>query len=63
MPPPGACACRPGARTHAQSVLPLPLVDVIVANVHEDAALDRLVAGCDAVVNLVAILHRGRGGV
>lgn len=42
---------------HAQEVLPLPLVDVTVANVHEDAALDRLVAGCDAVVNLVAILH------
>jgi uncharacterized protein YbjT (DUF2867 family) len=31
------------------------------ADVHEDAALDRLVAGCDVVVNFVGILH-SRGG-
>lgn len=43
--------------SHAQALLPLPLVDVLPADVHDDATLDRLVAGCDAVVNLVAILQ------
>ena len=42
---------------NAQVVQPLPLVDVLQADVHDDAQLDRLLAGCDAVVNLVAILH------
>ena len=42
---------------NAQSVQALPLVDVIVADVHQDADLDRLLAGCSAVVNLVAVLH------
>jgi len=35
----------------------LPLVDVVQADVHDEAMLARLVAGHDAVVNLVAILH------
>ena len=35
----------------------LPTVEVVQANVHDDAELARLVAGRDAVVNLVAILH------
>jgi NADH dehydrogenase len=38
-------------------VLPLPTVDLIEANVHDDAQLGRLVAGFDAVINLIAILH------
>ena len=42
---------------NAQVVQPLPLVDVLQADVHDDAQLDRLLAGCDAVINLVAILH------
>jgi NADH dehydrogenase len=42
---------------HAQALQPLSLVDVLEADVHDDAALERLVQGCDAVVNLVAILH------
>ncbi|MFN9102866.1 MAG: NAD-dependent epimerase/dehydratase family protein, partial [Betaproteobacteria bacterium] len=42
---------------HGQAVRPLPNVDLITADVHDEAALARLVAGCDAVVNLVAILH------
>ncbi len=41
----------------AAGVQSLPNVDVMVENVHDDAALARLVAGCDAVVNLIAILH------
>jgi NADH dehydrogenase len=42
---------------HGNHVRSLPTVQVVVANVHDDAELARLLAGCDAVVNLVAILH------
>jgi len=43
--------------SHARAVQALPLVDVMTADVHDDAALAGLLAGCGAVVNLVAILH------
>lgn len=44
--------------THAQHLLPLPsLDDVVEGNIHDDATLDRLVQGQDAVINLVGILH------
>ena len=42
---------------NGKSVLPLPWVDVVVADIHDEAALTQLVRGHDAVVNLVAILH------
>ena len=42
---------------NAVSVTHLPGVRVVQADVHDEAALVRLVAGHDAVVNLVAILH------
>lgn len=42
---------------NGKSVLTLPWVDVVVANVHDEAALTELVRGHDAVVNLIAILH------
>lgn len=45
---------------HANDVRALPTVDVRVANVHDDADLRGVLAGCDAVVNLVAILHGSR---
>ncbi|MDP4302417.1 complex I NDUFA9 subunit family protein [Leptothrix discophora] len=32
-------------------------VDLVAADVHDPATLARLLAGCDAVVNLVAVLH------
>ncbi len=35
----------------------LPTVEVVQADVHDDGQLARLVAGRDAIVNLVAILH------
>jgi len=35
----------------------LPTVDVVQADLHDSAALQQLLQGCDAVVNLVAILH------
>ena len=42
---------------NAQAVQMLPLVDVIEADVHDEAALSRLLPGHDAVINLVAVLH------
>lgn len=41
----------------ARHVQLLPTVQTVEADLHDDAQLARLVAGCDAVVNLVAILH------
>lgn len=42
---------------NAQQVQMLPGLTVIEADVHDEATLTRLVAGHDAVINLVAILH------
>ena len=44
-------------RGNAKHLQMLPLVDVMEADVHDEKALAQLVAGHDAVVNLVAILH------
>lgn len=43
--------------TRARDIQMLPSLDVVQADVHDEAALTRIVAGHDAVVNLVAILH------
>lgn len=51
-------------RRHARAthLLVLPSVENLVeADVHDDASLGRLVQGCDAVINLVGILHGKRG--
>ena len=45
---------RPDRATAVQT---LPGVTVLRANVHDDAALQSLVRGHDAVINLIAILH------
>ncbi len=45
---------RPARAKHLQT---LPTVEVVQADVHDEAQLARLVAGRDAVVNLIAILH------
>jgi NADH dehydrogenase len=42
---------------HARDVQFLPTLDIRQADVHDDAQLEALVAGHDAVVNLIAILH------
>jgi uncharacterized protein YbjT (DUF2867 family) len=42
---------------NARVLQPLPTIEIVQADVHDDAALARLLPGCDAVVNLVAILH------
>jgi uncharacterized protein YbjT (DUF2867 family) len=44
-------------RINAQNIQLLPMLDVLEANIHDPAALAALVAGHDAVVNLVAVLH------
>ncbi len=43
--------------TSARNVQLLPLLDVVEAQVHDPVQLNRVVAGHDAVVNLIAILH------
>ncbi|MGQ9724771.1 MAG: complex I NDUFA9 subunit family protein [Tepidimonas sp.] len=42
---------------HAKGVQTLPMVDVVTDNVLRDCALERLLPGHDAVVNLIAVLH------
>lgn len=42
---------------HAKSVMHLPGLTVLECNIHDEAALKRTMAGMDAVINLVAILH------
>ncbi len=46
---------------HGNRVRFLPGVDVRLLDVHDEKALLRALAGCDALVNLVAILHGGAG--
>src|SRR2546430_7292900 len=43
--------------TRAGDLMVLPTVEVIGADIRDDAQLARLVARCDAVINLVGILH------
>lgn len=45
---------QPARAKHLQ---PLPTVRVVEADVHDEVQLSALVRGCDAVINLVAILH------
>lgn len=47
--------------THAMHLMPLPGVDIVAANLRDEAVLRRLVAGRDAVINLAGILHSRRG--
>ncbi len=42
-------------------LIPLPTAEVITADVHDPDTLMRLMRRCDAVVNLVGVLHDGRG--
>jgi len=46
---------------HAMHLMPLPGVDIVQADIHDDAVLRRLVTGRDAVINLVGILHSHHG--
>jgi NADH dehydrogenase len=42
---------------HGLAIQSLPTVQLVQANVHDDRDLARVLAGCEAVVHLVAILH------
>jgi uncharacterized protein YbjT (DUF2867 family) len=44
-------------RERARDLILLPTADVVQADVHDDATLERLTTGMDAVINLVGILH------
>lgn len=46
-------------RASAQRLQILPTVEVVQADVHDEGQLSRLVAGRDAVINLVGALHGG----
>ena len=46
---------------HARELQVLPTVAVMLANIHEDAALRALVQGCDVVINLPGLLHSRAG--
>jgi NADH dehydrogenase len=48
-------------RERAKSLITLPTADVFTADVHDAATLKRVVRGCDAVVNLIGVLHEGQG--
>ncbi len=48
-------------RERAKELTLLPTVELVVADVHDPAALAAVVQGCDAVINLVGVLHDGRG--
>jgi NADH dehydrogenase len=48
-------------RERAKHLLVLPTVRVVTADVHDPATLERLMAGQDAVINLVGILKGGEG--
>ena len=44
-----------------RQMLMFPTVEVVAADVHDPATLERLFAGADAVVNLVGVLHSRSG--
>ena len=46
---------------HGRELLVHPTVTVMQADIHDDATLDRLVAGCDIVMNFAGILHSRQG--
>lgn len=48
-------------RDRAKHLTMLPTADLLAADVHDPATLNKLLQGCDAVINLVGVLHGGRG--
>jgi NADH dehydrogenase len=45
----------------AKHLTTLPTIELVAADVHDAATLKELFQGCDAVINLVGVLHGGRG--
>jgi NADH dehydrogenase len=50
-------------RERAKHLILLPTVDVVEADVNAPGVLEGLVRGCDAVINLVGVLHSRPAGV
>ncbi|MES2354643.1 MAG: complex I NDUFA9 subunit family protein [Pseudomonadota bacterium] len=48
-------------RERIKHLLVLPTVEIVETNVHDEFALIRLFQGFDAVINLVGVLHDGKG--
>ena len=48
-------------RERAKQLLLLPTVELIESDVHDARAITRAVHGADAVINLIGVLHGGRG--
>lgn len=48
-------------RERAKHLTMLPTVELVVTDIHDAASLKSLILGCDAVINLVGVLHGGRG--
>jgi uncharacterized protein YbjT (DUF2867 family) len=48
-------------RERVKDLILLPTVDVVAADVHDPATLRELIEGAGAVINLVGVLHDGRG--
>jgi len=48
-------------RVRAGALITLPTIDVVEADVNDDATLEHLLVGHDAVINLVGILQGSRG--
>lgn len=46
---------------HARHLIMLPGVEALQADIHDEATLAQLAVGCDAVINLVGVLHSRRG--
>lgn len=49
-------------RERARALILLPTVEVVEASGYDQAELESLMQGCDAVVNLVGVLHSPAGG-
>jgi uncharacterized protein YbjT (DUF2867 family) len=47
-------------RDHAKALFVFPSVEIIEGNIHDEVELARITRGCDAVINLVGVLHDSR---
>jgi uncharacterized protein YbjT (DUF2867 family) len=47
-------------RDHAKALFVFPSVEIVEGNIHDEVELARMTKGCDAVVNLVGVLHDSR---
>lgn len=48
-------------RKNGRDLILLPTVDVVQANIHQPGVVEKMVAGADAVINLVGVLHSDDG--